>query len=267
VPTTTSPAGQRGVCRIFGDPHVKTFDGSHASFYSQGEYWLVRSNTVWIQARYGPTPVTNGLSVVKEVAIGGPFLQSSNGQKNILRVTATTATFNLQPIIQNFPDQWSNKDPDIEVVTDSSGEVLQQGRQGKQMHVVHVKLPQYVELQINRWNEPGEGDYLNIKITMYVEPGQDGHCGNFNGDPNDDTRPLIRSRIGTTGVDPQFLLFRTKTPVVAPDRPDLNNCPTEKANHARDICSQASKNGMASKECMTDVCFGGDHFAQLTDYE
>jgi len=271
LPTTTPPPdvppGPPGICRVFGDPHVKTFDGTHASFYSAGEYWLVRSNTVWIQARYAPTPVTNGLSVVKEVAVGGPFLQSSDGTKNILRITALQATFNGQQIIPAFPDQWTNTDPNIEVVTDSSGEILQQGRQGKTMHVVHVKLPNFVELQLNRWNEPGEGDYLNVKITMPVQPQQDGHCGNFNGDPNDDTRPLIRARIGTTGVDPQFLLFRTKTPVVAPNRPDLNNCPTEKANHARDICAKASPKLMASHDCMVDVCFGGDHFATLTDYE
>jgi len=260
------PVGPRGVCRVFGDPHVKTFDGTHASFYSAGEYWLVRSSTVWIQARYAPTPVTNGLSVVKEVAIGGPFLQSGDGKRNILRISALTASFNGQPIITGFPDQFSNADPAIRVVTDGSGEVLQQGRAGKDMHVVHVSLPLAVDLQINRWNEPGEGDYLNVKIEMSMQPSQDGHCGNFNGNPDDDTRPLIRARIGTTGVEPQFLLFGTKTPVVAPNRPDLNNCPTLKANHAREICQAKSQNNMADHDCMVDVCFGGDHFAELTDY-
>jgi hypothetical protein len=251
---------------VYGDPHVKTFDGTHASFYSGGEYWLVKSSTVWIQARYAPTPITNGLSVVKEVAIGGPFLDSSSGKANVLRISALTASFNGQPIIPDFPDQWDSQDPTIQVVTDASGEVLQQGRQGKDMHVVHVTLPLNVQMQINRWNEPGEGDYLNIKIEMSVQPQQDGHCGNFNGDPNDDTRPLIRSRIGTTGVAPDDLLFNVKTPVVAPNRPDLNDCPTEKANHARDLCAARSQNHMADHDCMVDVCFGGDHFADLTDY-
>jgi hypothetical protein len=245
---------------------VRTFDGSHASFYSQGEYWMVKSMTVWIQGRYLPTPITNGLSVVKEVAIGGPFLQSADGSKNILRISALTATWNGAPIIPGFPDQWTNEDPAVEVTTDASGEILQQGRQGKDMHVVHVRLPLGVRMQINRWNEPGEGDYLNVEISMSVQPGQDGHCGNFNGDPNDDTRPLIRARIGTTGVAPENLLFKTKTPVREANRPDLNNCPTEKSNHARDVCEKMSKNHIADKNCMIDVCFGGDHFAELTDY-
>jgi len=240
---------------------VQTFDGSHPSFYSQGEYWIVKSETVWIQGRYMPTAVTNGLSVTKEIAIGGPFLQSTDGKNNVLRVSALSATFNGAGILTGFPDSWSNKDPMIEMHTDGSGEIMQASRQGKELHVVHVKLPYFIDLQINRWNEPGEGEYINVKITMSKQPGQDGHCGNFNGDPSDDTRPMIRSRIGTNGVESN-LMFRTKTPVKAPNRPDLNDCPVEKAAHAREVCAARDPNGMASKECMIDVCFGGDAFAE-----
>jgi len=268
LPTPAPPLPAFGLCRIFGDPHVTTFDGSHVSFYSQGEYWLVKSQTVWIQARYMPTPITNGLSVVKEVAVGGPFLDSLTSKRNVLRISALKASFNGQPIIPNFPDKWGNQDPMIGVVTDSNGDVMQPGRQGKEMHVVHVKLPDFVSLQINRWNEPGEGDYINVQITMPKQPGgQDGHCGNFNGNPADDTRPLIRSRVGTTGVAQANLLFETKTPVVKPNRPDLNNCPTKKADHAREVCLRQSNNGMASHDCMVDVCFGGDQFAELGGYD
>jgi hypothetical protein len=263
---TTTRLGPAGVCKIFGDPHVQTFDGSHASFYSSGEYWLVKSQDIWIQARYMPTPVTNGLSVVKEIAIGGPFLQGSNGQKNVLRISALHASFNGQPIIPNFPDSFINKDPFVSMVTDSSGEVMQPGREGKQMHVVHVKLPKFVSLQINRWNEPGEGDYINVKITMPAQPAQDGHCGNFNGNPADDTRLAIRGRIGKNGVLEAELLFKVKTPVAQPNRPDLNDCPAPKAERAREVCAAQSSGGMASKDCMIDVCFGGEKFAAMTDY-
>merc|ERR1711920_545114 len=130
-------------------------------------YWIVRSDTVYIQGRYMPTPVTNGLSVMKEIAIGGPFLQGPDGTKNILRISALTATWNGGGIIPGFPDKWSNENPNIEIVTDGSGEIMQSSRAGKQLHVVHVKLPYSIDL-------------------------------------------LIRSRIGTTGVDPQDLLFNTK---------------------------------------------------------
>jgi hypothetical protein len=220
----------------------------------------VKSDSVWIQARYLPTGVTNGLSVTKEVAIGGPFLEA-HGQKNVLRISALHAMWNDQHIIPGFPDQWSHKNPKVEVTTDGEGDILQRGRQGKAMHVVHVKLPLGVTLQINRWNEPGEGDYINVKLDMSPQPNQDGHCGNFNGDPSDDSRLQVRARIGTTGVSPNNLLFSVKTPVKAPNRPDLNDCPAERAQHARTVCAQRDPRGMATIECMIDDCFGGDAFA------
>jgi hypothetical protein len=267
APPTPPTPGPPKHCKIFGDPHVVTFDGQSASFYSQGEYWTVKSTTVWIQGRYMPTPVTNGLSVMKEVAIGGPFLDGKDGKKNVLRISSLRATFNDVPIISGFPDAWENSDPMIKVVTDGSGQVMQSSRYGKQLHVVHVDLPLGVHLEINRWNEPGEGDYINTMITMSKQPDQDGHCGNFNGVLEDDTRPQIRARIGTTGVPPQDLLFHTKTPVTPANRPDLNNCPTEKTERARQVCLGKSKTGIPNHDCMVDVCFGGEHFAEMTDYD
>jgi hypothetical protein len=227
----------------------------------------VKSDTVFMQGRYLPTPVTNGLAVMKEVAIGGLFLEGKGGKKNVLRISALRATWNDTPILGGFPDQWSSEDPAIQINTDSSGVLMQSSRAGKNMHVVHVKLPLNIELQINRWNEPGEGDYINMQVRMSAQPNQDGHCGNFNGNPADDTRPMIRSRIGTTGVDPADLLFHTKTPVAPANRPDLNNCPTDMTEVAKTECTKQSKTGIPSKECMIDVCFGGKHFAALTDYD
>jgi len=267
VPTPPpTPQGPPGTCRVYGDPHIQQFDGGHVSFYSQGEYWLVKSDTVWIQARYAPTPVTNGLGVTKEIAVGGPFLEC-DGKSNVLRISALAASWNGQPIIPNFPDQFFNPCPAVEVVTDASGQVMQKGRGGKPMHVVHVRLPRSVTLEINRWNEPGEGDYINVAIGMPPQPGQDGHCGTFNGNQEDDTRAMIRARLGTTGVPPEDLLFNTKTPVTAPNRPDLNDCPREKTEHARSLCAARDPKGMPSSECMIDVCFGGDAFADEGAYD
>ena len=104
-------------------------------------------------------------------------------------------------------------------------------------------------------------------ITMSMQPNQDGHCGNFNGVLEDDTRPAIRARIGTTGVPQQELLFHTKTPVTPANRPDLNNCPIDKTERAKELCLVKSKTGIPNKDCMIDVCFGGEHFADMTDYD
>merc|ERR1719433_2171173 len=139
---------------------------------------------------------------------------------------------------------------------------MQKGRAGKPLHVVHLALPQGISIQINRWNEAGEGDYINVRITMHAIPGQDGHCGNFNGNPTDDSRPSVRSRLGTTGVPPTELLFGTKTPVVTANRPDINNCDPDKLSNAKTMCKAKEHKFIPSMSCLVDVCFGGDGFAE-----
>jgi len=249
-----TPQGPLGTCRIWGDPHVMTFDNHRTDFYSQGEYWIVKSDTVWIQARYLPTQITHGLSVTKELIISGPFI---NNRK--LRIDARNAYWDGQPILTGFPDQFIDQQMGVRAILNDQGELLQQGREGKPLRVVHIDMPNRVSLQINRWTEAYEGDYINIKITMPAQPNQDGHCGNFNGNPEDDRRLAIRSRVGSTGVDPSVLLFNHKTPVVQANRPDINNCPEDRADEARTACQ--AKGATEMDACMVDVCFGGKGFA------
>jgi len=246
--------GPLGVCRLWGDPHVLTFDNHRTDFYSQGEYWIVKSDTVWIQARYLPTQITHGLSVIKEIIISGPFV---NYKK--LRIDARNAYWDGQPILTNFGETFTEQQIGVRATLNDQGELLQQGREGKPLRIVHVDMPASVSLQINRWTEAYEGDYINVKITMPSQPNQDGHCGNFNGNPEDDKRLMIRSRVGSTGVDPSQLLFNTKTPVVQANRPDINNCPEDRAQQARAACQ--AKGATEMNACMVDVCFGGPGFA------
>merc|ERR1712242_455656 len=77
-------------------------------------------------------------------------------------------------------------------------------------------------------------------MGMHAIPGMDGHCGNFNGNPGDDTRPMVRSRLGTTGVPPAELLFASKTAVVTANRPDINNRDPDKLTGAKPPARQKS---------------------------
>merc|ERR1719410_2133341 len=90
--------GKFGVCTIWGDPHIRTFDGLRADYYSPGEYWIVKSADLHIQGRYLPTRMTSGLAVTKIVAIGGPVLK---GHK--LFVGPRTAFWDGKAILQTFP--------------------------------------------------------------------------------------------------------------------------------------------------------------------
>merc|ERR1712083_1183415 len=171
-----------------------------------------------------------------------------------------SATWNGQPILTMFPSNFQN-----ELVTaayDSNGATMQDGRQGKQLHIIHLTLPLDVNVQINRWMEPSEGNYINAKITMSAQPGQDGHCGNFNGNQADDDRLQIRARVGTTGVAQGELLFPIqKTPIGQSSRPDINNCPRPKLEDAKSRCKAKEHKFIPSMACLIDVCFGGAGFA------
>jgi len=173
---TTTPAPKKD-CSIFGDPHAMTFDGMHSDYYTEGEFWLVKHTSIKIQGKFSPTHATNGLSVTKQVAVGGAFLKG-----HTLIIGEEHATWNGQMILTGFPSTFKDPEGLVYIKYNSIGQLLQPGREGKSLHVVHVTLPEGVELQINRWNEPGEGRYINVKITMPKHEGQDGQCGNFNGD-------------------------------------------------------------------------------------
>jgi len=176
VPVPAPAPLTTGTCLVWGDPHVLTFDNKRVDFYTKGEYWIVKSDTVQIQGKYQPTHATSGLSVMKEIAFGGSFLQGSK-----LIIGAVTATYNGNPILTTFPSAFNEGGVDAKY--DSIGATMQKGRDGLDMHVVHLSLPAGLIVQINRWTEATEGNYINAKITMPAVPGQDGHCGNFNGNP------------------------------------------------------------------------------------
>merc|ERR1712151_283741 len=103
--------------------------------------------------------------------------------------------------------------------------IIQYGRSGKAMHVLHISLPLGVTLQINQWNEAGEGAYMNGKIGMSSQPNQDGHWG--------------------------------KTPINPGNRPDMNDCPPGTSKNAKEVCRKKEKTFFPSPACLVDVCFGG----------
>jgi len=157
----------------------------------------------------------------------------------------------------NLGGTWDNKDPEISIVYNDQGKIMQKSRAGKALHVVHVELPLGVKLEVNRWSEAREGQYMNVRLTMPPQPDMDGHCGNFNSDPHDDTRVAVRKRVGKTGVAEGELIFPgPKTPINPTHRADLNDCPQGALKLAMDKCRAAEQTTFPSKACLVDVCLG-----------
>jgi hypothetical protein len=248
--STTTTTGVPKSCSIFGDPHAMTFDGKHLDLYTTGEFYIVKSTTVIIQGKYAPTQATNGLAVTKQIAVGGPFLK---GHKLIVGEEHTW--YDNQLVLTGFPSTFKDPAGLVSIVYNAQGETLQAGREGKSFHVLHVTLPDGVSIQINRWNEPGEGRYINAKITMPPQPDQDGDCGNFNNNPVDDDRLAIRTRLGKFGVPANELLFPGAKTVVSQG---IEDCTEQLLTSAHEQCKAANpKIFWPSMSCLKSVCQGG----------
>merc|ERR1719222_28964 len=90
-------------CLVYGDPHITTFDGKHADYYTCGEYFLVKSSTVVIQGKFQALPMTNGLAVTTQVAVSGTAMKG-----NKLVVGPTFVQYNGQPVLTGFPSSFDN---------------------------------------------------------------------------------------------------------------------------------------------------------------
>jgi hypothetical protein len=232
-------------CQDGEDSHVQTFDGRHVDYYSNGDYYIVKSDMISIQGRSLPTRFSSGLAVTKFVAIGGSLLKN-----NTLIIGASTAKWNKNPILTKFPDQFIKPG----LVTVDYGNVTEPSTE----RTVTVKIvecspqrPKGVVIQVKRWTFSHESEYITWRISMHSlrrKGGQDGHCGNFNGDETDDDRVHRRGKkLVPTGDD---VLFERKTPDIDPNRYDIDDCPAAILEEAKEKC----KKRFFSYSCMAVHC-------------
>jgi hypothetical protein len=250
ISTTTLPPSPPEVCLIWGDPHIQTFDNSRADFFGEGIKWIVKSDSVHIQGRYKATPFTNGLAATNSVAVGGPFL---NG--HVLKVGPMEngqITWDNQPILGAFGTFDAAGLGTINY--NDQGELVDEAQSHLQRHIVHMTLPNNVQVQVMRW-----ANHINLRITMSSVPGQDGHCGNFNGNPGDDTTDQIRARIGL-GVPQGESLFRAYQPAVPGQRKTVDECEAGKRAAATQSCTAAGHTGANLDGCIFDACFAGPQY-------
>jgi len=184
---------------FWGDPHFWTFDnpqgqkiGNPADAYPNGDFWMVKTPTVWIQGRYRPTKWLmkrgNDRACTRAIAIGGPFIQ--NNKLIIEAMTESTTsdapgkiTYNGNAILTTFPSTFS--EGPVSVKYHNTGTSLDP-RMKLPLHIVDVSLPENVQVQVDRWTE-----HIDGQITMPPGVGMDGHCGNFNGNPSDDQSATV----------------------------------------------------------------------------
>lgn len=141
---------------------------------------------------------------MKAMAIGGEFLtDATKGFEKRIVVQPEAAYFGADIMLDSSEHRYFDtvqlKYGTVSGYWDQQGIRLQRGiPAGEPMSVVHLLLPLHVNLTINQWilqSAKGENAWLNIHLEMPpVEGGQDGQCGNFNGDIEDDKRTQIQQR-------------------------------------------------------------------------
>jgi len=185
VQPPVNPGGGRQECVIWGDPHIITFDGAKGNWYGRGIEWIVRSDAVKIQGRFKPTPFTNGRAATDAIAI------DVNG--NTFKVSALETgdiAWNGQPVMTTLPSRLDLGGAGY-AIYDTNGRIVDQAMANLPRHIVHVQLNNGLHVSIMRWSH-----HVNVRIEMSPQPGQEGCCGNFNGDPNDDSVAQIQARQG-----------------------------------------------------------------------
>jgi len=252
-----TPPPITGECTFWGDPHVKTFDGGSPGFYGEGEFYIVKSDTVIIQGRYMGTSWTAGLAATNSIAVGGPFLAGHVIVVGCLDAGDITVD---DKSITEFPSTYRLPDVDSTISYGAEGNVVDNATSSWEKHVVNMSLPLGVRLEVFRWS-----NYLDLRLTMSRQPNQDGSCSNFNGDAADDTTELIFSRIGAR-VPRGELLFKARAPLAWTDTEEklLGACPDATKARARTECRgdlalssfRGNPSQMEMNLCMLDICYG-----------
>jgi len=257
------PPPQRKTCLFWGDPHLVTFDGARPSFYGDGEYWIVNSGPVQIQGRYMGTKYTYGLAATQKVVVAGTFL---NGHKievePVERAYGGRILVDGQPVLAEFGILKVCEGATI--TYDGQGELPDKAASLWTSRIVHMELPMGISFTVYRW-----GNYLDLKLEMTPVPGgQDGSCGNFNGDPADDTTTAILAR-GARVTDNDLLFSSRAVTAFTTEEAEMlrRHCPAEELVKGELACRKDLPQNAETVQvnaCVFDFCFGMNEHALQT---
>jgi hypothetical protein len=196
------PDCNTATCTVMADPHITVFDGAQVSLmslasglkvhevgavttsltdYGAGDFWLVSSEQVRIQAHYMPDESLAAKNqFVNAVAVSGPFLQ-----KKIIMIGGLDGKVTLDGR-EILPSQEGVSEKPLAATFDEALVHATQSSDGEVM----LRLPSQVSLSVKRY-----ASHVDVVIEMPKQvEGQDGLCGNFNGIPADDTLTVVAER-------------------------------------------------------------------------
>jgi len=268
-----------GTCAFFGDPHIHPFDdpyGMTVDQYDPGEYWAIKSAELSVQVRYGMTKRFPDASSTTGIAIGGPLLRDHVLVAAFVGPEEGFAGFKVfwdgTEILAEFPSKYASSDS-VLIATHDAMDPTKYHREGRHTigdatDLASKDLPSYLfqlvpNVRIYMLLGP---DNANIIIqTKKLASGQDGYCGNFNCNPDDDTLEEFQARGVVGRISLTETLFSSAPPaptyqMLQPDKPlSVKDCPTELHALAVSLCRKKGVgNSQMEQDCIFDCCAGGE---------
>jgi len=262
----------RGKCALFGDPHVISFDrvyGPPITVLNPGEYHLIKSQLLQVQGRFGYTKLFPTAASTVGIAVGGAMIKG-----HVLAVVYVgpahtrkgfKAFWDGKEILQTYPSTYVSADMVLSARYDAM-DPQQYHREGR--HTIggtHGALPSFLfdlgdatRIFLSVYLLVGP-DNVNAVITTWKVPGgQDGLCGNFNCNQDDDGVDALKQRGMADPIPAGQSLFAHAAAAapawvmkrVAP--PSLEECDPGVRSEAVRRCRGLANGG--EEACIFDAC-------------
>lgn len=254
-----------------GDPHLHTFDRLNAGKRDiifrnpkgTDTYWIVKSSRIEMIGKYGCN------AWMRSLTVRGAFLQGHE----LIFTEDGKVTWDGDPI--NFragPEVTVALQSGLVEITMQSDplEAWERNGGGNRHLAPHVNTPKgfLVTLPLNvfmRVHHRGHGcgPLLDLRLMMHPESDQSGQCGNFNGDPHDDTMDMMNGQavggrlLSTAGAS---------IPAERASEEDICSATSraEATSLCRAVCGKSQEGAVAAaflEDCIYDVCMVGPEMA------
>jgi len=257
-----------GKCALFGDPHVLGWDtifGPVVTNKGLGEFYLVKHPELDIHARFGYTARFPTASSTVGIAVGGSMISGHTLVVEYVGPELGHKGFKVfwdgDEILTNYPSTFHSSDHVLTAQLDAMNPTKYH-REGR--HTIGGTkglLPSYLfefKPDLNIYILIGP-DNCNAIIQTKKLPGeQDGYCGNFNCNKDDDTLEGIRKRGMADPIPTEESLFRSglKAPKwsmkVTGHTPSLEHCDPALKNKAIKECRGLPPS--ETEACVFDAC-------------